>query len=141
MPNPPTSRASDVAAILDVIATQQTGFNSKDAELFASPWRERSWGVSAFGREIAGRDAVLDAARRGFAGPLADEYATYEPGDVEFLGEDVAILHVYARATTASGEQIDVEPAMIALYVLARESGAWQIVARQNTLVNPGAGR
>jgi len=137
MPNATTSQASDVAAILDVIATQQGGFNTKDAELFASPWRERSWGVSAFGREVAGRDAVLAAAREGFAGPLADEYASYEPGDVEFLGDDVAILHVYARAVTADGERIDVEPAMIALYVLAREGGAWQIVARQNTLVNP----
>ena len=137
MPHASTSQASDVAAILDVIATQQTGFNTKDAELFASPWRERSWGVSAFGREVAGRDAVLAAAQQGFAGPLADEYASYEPGDVEFLGDDVAILHVYARATTTGGERVDVEPAMIALYVLAREGGAWQIVARQNTLVNP----
>ena len=39
MPHASTSQASDVAAILDVIATQQTGFNTKDAELFASPWR------------------------------------------------------------------------------------------------------
>jgi len=76
-------------------------------------------------------------AERGFAGPLADEYASYEPGDVEFLGDDAAILHVYARATAANGARIDVDPAMIALYVVAREAGGWQIVARQNTLVNP----
>ena len=116
---------------------QETGFNAKDAQRFGAPWRERSWAVSAFGTEIAGRGAVLDAAERGFAGPLAGEYASYEPGDVEFLADDVAILHVYARATTAQGERIDVDPSMIALYVLVREAGAWQIVARQNTLVNP----
>lgn len=137
MSNARTSRADDVAAIHAVIATQEAGFNTKDAQLFAAPWRERSWSVSALGREIAGRSTVLDAAERGFAGPLADEYASYEPGDVEFLGDDVAILHVYARATTANGERIDVDPSMIALYVLARDTGAWQIVARQNTLVNP----
>jgi uncharacterized protein (TIGR02246 family) len=137
MSNRRPHRADDVAAIRDVIATQETGFNAKDAQLFAAPWRERSWAVSAFGREIAGRAAVLDAAERGFAGPLADEYASHEPGDVEFLGADSAILHVYARATTANGEPIDLDPAMIALYVLTREAGAWQIVARQNTLVNP----
>jgi uncharacterized protein (TIGR02246 family) len=137
MSNARTNRAGDVAAIHDVIATQETGFNAKDAQLFAAAWRERSWAVSAFGREIAGRAAVLDAAERGFAGPLAEDYASYETGDVEFLGDDAAILHVYARATTASGERIDVDPAMIALYVVAREAGAWQIVARQNTLVNP----
>ena len=64
MPTAPSSQAEDLAAILAVVATQQTGFNTKDAELFAAPWRERSWSVSAFGRELAGRDAVLDAARR-----------------------------------------------------------------------------
>ena len=137
MSNARTNRADDVAAIHELIATQETGFNAKDAHLFAAPWRERSWAVSAFGREVAGRAAVLDAAERGFVGPLANEYASYEPGDVEFLDDDVAILHVYARATTANGERIDVDPAMIALYVVVREADAWQIVARQNTLVNP----
>ena len=103
-------RDGDVADIHAVIATQEAGFNTNDADLFASAWRDRSWSVSAFGNEIAGRSAVLDAARRGFAGPLADEFATYEPGEVEFLGDDVAILHIYARATTGDGEPIDVDP-------------------------------
>lgn len=129
-------RAADVAAIVDVIATQETAFNTNDAELLAAPWRERSWAVTATGVELEGRSAVLDAARRGFAGPLRDEYALYEPGDVELLGDDVSIVHAYARATTADGEPIDAEPSMIALYVLARDGGKWQIVARQNTLVS-----
>lgn len=130
-------RVDDVAAIHAVIASQETGFNTNDAALFAAPWRTRSWAVSAAGREIAGRAAVFDAAQQGFAGPLADEHASYQPGDVEFLGDGVAILHVYARATTAAGDPIDDDPSMIALYVLAREAGEWRIVARQNTLVNP----
>jgi uncharacterized protein (TIGR02246 family) len=131
-----TSRSADVAAIVAIVVAQETGFNSKDAEIFAAPWRDRSWAVSAAGREIAGRAAVLDAAEVGFAGPLRDEYVSYRPGDVEFLGDDVAILHVYARATTRDGEPIDADPSMIALYVFAREAGRWQIVARQNTLVS-----
>lgn len=130
-----SNRTEDAAAIEAVIATQQKAFNTKDAELFAEPWRERSWAVSAFGAEIEGRTAVLEAARRGFAGPLADEYATYEPGEIEFLGDDVAIVHAYARAVTADGEPIDQEVAMIAFYVIAREHDRWEIVARQNTLV------
>jgi uncharacterized protein (TIGR02246 family) len=128
-------RAADVAAIEAIIAGQQDAFNAKDAERFAAPWRERSWAVNVAGVELEGRDAMLQAARDGFAGPLRDQYATYEPGTVELLGDDAAIVHAYARAVEADGTPIDVGHSMIALYVLARGERGWEIVARQNTLV------
>jgi uncharacterized protein (TIGR02246 family) len=130
-----SDRSSDIAAIERVIALQEDAFNTKDAERFAEPWRERSWAVNVSGVELEGREAMLEAARHAFAGPLADQYARYEPGTVEFLHDDVTILHVYARAVTADGMPIDVGHSMIALYVLVREEERWQIVARQNTLV------
>jgi len=132
-----TDRAADEAAIKDVIAVQERAFNTKDPELFARPWRERSWGVSVTGVEVEGREAIRGAAEEAFAGFLADQHATYATGPVELLGEDAAIVHVYARATDADGAPIDldVDHTMIALYVLAREGDRWQIVARQNTLV------
>ena len=127
--------AADDLAIKDLIATQERAFNTKDADLLAAPWRDRSWGVGVTGAELSGPEEIRTAAVSLFAGALADQYATYEPGHIEYLGDDVAILHVYARATTASGEPIDVDHTMIALYVMAREGDRWQIVARQNTLV------
>jgi uncharacterized protein (TIGR02246 family) len=132
-----TDRAADEAAIKDVIALQERAFNTKDPELFARPWRERSWGVSVTGVEAEGREAIRRAAEVGFAGFLADQYATYATGPVELLGDDAAIVHVYARATDADGAPTDpdVDHTMVALYVLAREDDRWQIVARQNTLV------
>lgn len=129
------NRDDDIEAIHRVIETQQVAFNTNDAELLAEPWRERSWGVSVTGAETVGRSGVRDAAKPLLAGPLADQYATYEPGEVEFLADDAAILHVYAHAVTATGEPIDVDHSMIALYVLVQEDGRWQIAARQNTLV------
>jgi uncharacterized protein (TIGR02246 family) len=129
------SRDEDIIAIHRVIETQQVAFNTNDADLLAEPWRERSWGVGVTGAETAGRSGVREAGQTLLAGPLADQYATYEPGEVEFLTDDVAIVHVYARAVTASGQPIDVDHTMIALYVLAHEGGRWLIVARQNTLV------
>jgi uncharacterized protein (TIGR02246 family) len=128
-------RAADVAAIEAIIAEQQEAFNAKDAERFTAPWRERSWAVDVAGVELEGRDAILAAARTGFAGALAEQYARYEPGTVEFLGDDVAIIHAYARAVQRDGTPIDVGHSMIALYVLARGDDGWEIVARQNTLV------
>jgi uncharacterized protein (TIGR02246 family) len=129
------SRDDDIMAIHRVIETQQVAFNTNDADLLAEPWRERSWSVGVTGAEVLGRSGVLEAGRSLLAGPLAAQYATYEPGEIEFLADDVAILHVYARAVTATGEPIDVDHTMIALYVLAHDDGRWLIVARQNTLV------
>lgn len=129
------SRDEDIIAIHRVIESQQMAFNTNDADLLAEPWRERSWGVGVTGAETVGRSGVREAGKTLLAGPLADQYATYEPGEVEFLADDVAIVHVYARAVTASGQPIDVDHTMIALYVLVREGGRWLIVARQNTLV------
>ena len=128
-------RAGDVAAIRAIVSEQQEAFNTNDAERFAAPWRERSWAVAVTGVEIEGRAGTLAAAQRGFAGPLADQYAVYDPGTVEFLGDDVAILHVYATAADEHGDPVDVGHSMVALYVFAREDGRWQIVARQNTMV------
>lgn len=130
------SRDDDIIAIHRVIQTQQVAFNTNDADLLAEPWRERSWGVSVTGAETVGRTGVREAGKTLLAGPLADQYATYEPGEIEFLANDVAIVHVYARAVTATGEPIDVDHTMIALYVLVHEGERWLIVARQNTLVS-----
>lgn len=128
-------RSSDVAAIERLLHSQQESFNAKDADRFAEVWRTRSWSVDVRGVELEGRDSIRDAASTAFAGPRADQFAAYEPGTVQLLGDDVAIVHVYARATTADGSPLDVGHSMIALYVLARAGAGWQIVARQDTLV------
>lgn len=130
-----TDRAADEAAITDLIAVEERAFNTNDPDLFAQPWRDRSWAVSVTGVELEGREAIRQAAKAGFSGFLADQYATYATGPVELLGDDAAIVHVYARATDADGTPIDLDPSMIALYVLGRGDDGWVIVARQNTLV------
>ena len=130
-----STRSADVAAIEAVIADHERAFNTKDPELLAAHFRPRSWAVGVNGVEIEGRSALVAAARAGFAGPLAEGKARYRPGEVEFLGEEVAICHMYATAISDEGELIGPDPAMIALYVFCREGGEWVVVARQNTLV------
>jgi uncharacterized protein (TIGR02246 family) len=123
---------SDRDAILAIVADHERGFNAKDPELLAAHYREPSWVVSARGAEVEGPAAILEQARN----VPADQYARFEPGHVEFLGGDVAILHVYVRATDADGAPRDVGHRMIALYVFARAGGAWEVVARQDTLTS-----
>jgi uncharacterized protein (TIGR02246 family) len=129
------STADDIAAIAGVIADVETGFNTKDAELSVAHFAPDATAVSVTGALVSGRDELLEAHRAGYAGPLRDQYAHYELGDVTFLRPDVAVVHKRATATTREGEPLDVGHAMIALYVLVREEGRWLVAARQNTLV------
>ena len=125
----------DVAAIEQVIADIEKGFNTNDPELSVEHFTDDATTVNVGGALASGRDALLEAHRAGFAGPLRDQYARYELDDVAFLHPDVAVAHKRARATDAGGEPIDVGHAMIALYVFVKDDGRWRVAARQNTLV------
>jgi uncharacterized protein (TIGR02246 family) len=129
--------AADVAAIRRVIADIETGFNTNDPELSVAHFTDDATAVNVAGVLLAGRDALLDANRSGLAGPLRDQHARYELGEITFLRPDVAIAHKRATAVDAAGEPLDVGHAMIALYVFVRDGGEWRVAARQNTLVRP----
>ncbi|WP_051027154.1 SgcJ/EcaC family oxidoreductase [Nocardia higoensis] len=127
--------AADVTAIEQIIRRVETAYNTNDAELMTADFTADASVVNALGIQIRGYDALLAANRAGLAGFLKDEYVRYDLSDITFLRPDVAIAHKTARATTADGELLDREPAMIAVYVLVRQDGRWQTAARQNTLV------
>ncbi|MEV6276495.1 SgcJ/EcaC family oxidoreductase [Nocardia sp. NPDC051832] len=130
---------ADIAAIEQIVRDTETAYNTNDAELLTSPFTANAAVVNAVGVLMTGRDTLLAANRAGLAGFLKNQYARYDVTDITFLRPDVAIAHKVARATTAEGELIDQDPAMIALYVLVKENGKWWTAARQNTLV-PQAG-
>lgn len=133
--DPTTGQERDVEAIRRIVADIETGFNTKDPDLSVEHFADDTSTVNVAGTLLSGRDALLDANRRGLSGPLRDRYARYEVSDVVFLRPDVAIAHKRAWATTADGEPIDIDHSMIALYVLVKEGARWWVVARQNTLV------
>lgn len=121
-------RDADRREIRAIVAEHERGFNEKDPERLAARYRELSWAVDARGVEVEGRAAMAEVVP-------ADQFARFEPGHVEFLGDDVAIMHAYVSATSADGAPLDVGHAMIKLYVFAREAaGRWEVVARQDTL-------
>jgi uncharacterized protein (TIGR02246 family) len=125
----------DLAAIRAVIADVEAGFNTNDPDLSVVHFAENASSVNVAGVRLTGRDALLEANRAGLAGFLRDQFARYEVADVTFLRPDVAVAHKRAWATTPDGELLDVDHAMIALYVLVKEDHRWWITARQNTLV------
>lgn len=126
---------ADIAAIEQIIGNVETAYNTNDAELMTADFTANAAVVNAAGALMTGRDALLEANRRGLAGFLKNEYVRYEVIDITFLRPDVAFAHKVARATTSEGELIDLDHAMIALYVLVKENGRWWTAARQNTLI------
>ncbi|KAA8884567.1 SgcJ/EcaC family oxidoreductase [Nocardia colli] len=126
---------ADIAAIKQIIGNVETAYNTNDAELMTADFTANAAVVNAVGALMTGRDALLEANRRGLAGFLKNEYVRYEVTDITFLRPDVAFAHKVARATDAEGELIDLDHAMIALYVLIKENGRWWTAARQNTLI------
>ncbi|MEU2105517.1 SgcJ/EcaC family oxidoreductase [Nocardia sp. NPDC019255] len=127
--------SADIAAIRQIVANAETGFNTNDADLLSADFTANAAVVNATGTLITGFDALLDAGRRGLAGFLADQYARYEIADITFLRPDVAIAHKRAWATTPDGEPVEHDHSMIALYVFVKEGERWYVAARQNTLV------
>jgi uncharacterized protein (TIGR02246 family) len=122
-----STRSTDIAAIEAVIADHERGYNTKDPDLLAAHYSERSWSVGVNGVEIEGQPALVAAAKAAFSGPLAEGKARYRPGAVQFLGEDVAMCHMYSTAITNDGELTGPDPAMIALYVFHREGGSGRL--------------
>ncbi|WP_067547191.1 SgcJ/EcaC family oxidoreductase [Nocardia crassostreae] len=125
----------DIRAIRQIITNVETAYNTNDAELMTDDFTANAAVVNAMGTLMVGREALLAANQAGLAGFLKDEYARYDVQDITFLRPDVAIAHKVARATTPTGELIDQDPAMIALYVLTKQDGRWWTAARQNTLI------
>lgn len=124
-------RAADEAAIAAIIRDVERGFNDNDPELSTTHFADDAVAVTATGRLLRGRAALLEANRTGLAGPLRDATAHYRLDAITFLAPDVAIAHKLAWSTTADAELRD--PEMIALYVFGRRDGRWQIIARHNT--------
>ena len=126
--------AADEAAIRGIIGDVEAGFNSNDVELSTRHFADDALATSALGAVNRGLPALVAAHRAGLAGPLRDATAHYRVVDVTAVGPDVAVALKQAWTTEADADS-GAPPQMVALYVLARRSGRWLIVRRQNTLV------
>ena len=66
---------------------------------------------------------------------MAEQTATYRVEHVLFIRLGVAAVKVRQRAVTLTGQPIEDQPEGSPLYVMAKESGRWRLVACQNTQV------
>ena len=121
--------------IEDVIRQTEGAFNAGDAEALANTFTHDAWSVGVTGQVLQGRDEILETSRQLLAGPLRGQFARYVIDDVRQVAPDVTIVRKLAYATDEGGNDLEIDHAMVALYVLVRGSDGWQVAARQNTLV------
>ncbi|MBV9790979.1 MAG: SgcJ/EcaC family oxidoreductase [Chloroflexi bacterium] len=130
-----TAQPQDIAAIKQIIATIETGFNQKDAAACVKHFTQDATVVNVLGIRVSGWSAIHEAHVQGLAGHLRDEYARYDVHDLLFLRPDVAIAQVYGWPITQAGQPIEDGQGMIAMYVMVKAHEQWWIAARQNTLL------
>ena len=84
---------------------------------------------------LSGWKQINEAHKITLAGPLRNSYAHYFVESIHFILPDVAIAHIRQYPTTFEGKTIENGQGSLAIYVMVKEQGTWQVAAGQNTFV------
>lgn len=130
-PAVPTTRAADLRAIAEVVATVERTQRAKNPEGFLALFHPDALWTTAHGKVLIGLDAIAEFTRAVLPAATWDGDVTYEAVHMQFLRPDVAAVKVRQVYHSPAG---DTEGAP--LYVMTRQDdGRWLLHACQNTEV------
>lgn len=121
------------AAARALVKAMQDAFNAKDAAALVDNLSEDATWTNALGIRSKGREEIERLARTMMA-RNSSNFARYEIVDVMPVRADVGVVSLSQVPTDADGRERE-EPGATPLYVIARQTDGWKIVAGQNTLV------
>jgi uncharacterized protein (TIGR02246 family) len=135
---PVAAQSVDEAACRQVVQGLQDGWNRKDGKAFAAAFAEEHSYVTIQGLFLpkGTRDGNAAAHQRLFDGVYKEVDVELRVASVRPLSPEIAVVHV-AGHTHAKGKPADKLQEVIITTVLRRTPGAWEIVAFQNTPVQP----
>jgi uncharacterized protein (TIGR02246 family) len=134
-------KPAESRAICELGQALQDAWNCGDAagygELFTDDADFVAW-TGAYGR---GRQAIEDAHRRLFDGPLAgsrmvllhDDAESAPPESLRFVRPDTAIMVVTGAVTLASQIATGPDHQSVQTFVLTKNSDRWRVTAFHNT--------
>lgn len=125
---------SDRAAIRNVVAGLEAGWNKGSASDFARHFAIDADFVNIYGAHGVGREAIRQAVDRVFSSTYTDSHVRYSIEKVRLLSPDVAVAHVKAILKIPKGPDAGQMRALPSL-VLQRDIGGWKIAAFHNTLI------
>jgi uncharacterized protein (TIGR02246 family) len=126
---------TEIPAIERVVATLEHSQQNELVEEFVDLFRPDAIWTTGHGRRLIGRDEIAGFTRRVLPGAMKEMTARYDVEHVLFIRPDVAAVKVRQRYLTRDGAPVDGSSEGSPLYVMAKEDGAWRLVACQNTVV------
>ena len=120
------------APLADVPRRVVEAWAAQDADAFAGVFAPEGTMILP-GAFAAGREAVREFMRRGFAGPYAGTRVTGTPFHVRFLGEDTALMLTEGGVVRPGAETVADGDAVRASWLLVRRDGRWELAAYQNS--------
>lgn len=121
----------------------EAAWNSHDMDAFGALFHPDATFVNRFATYWRGRDDIVAGHRFIHEGVYRDTVLTVDAPDVDMVSEDVAILHMWSRASIgpahpAGPHQVDT----LMLVVVTRREGVWRIKAAENvTYLDPRTGK
>ncbi|MBS0471052.1 MAG: SgcJ/EcaC family oxidoreductase [Proteobacteria bacterium] len=126
----------------DIPRLFEAAWNAHDMTAFAALFHPDASFVNRFGTYWRGVDAIVAGHRTIHETIYSDSTLVCDPPNVDPIGEDAAILHVWSRLTTGKAHPAGPHVTdTLLLIVVTRRGGAWRIQAAENvTLVDPRTG-
>ena len=128
-------------AILELAQALQGAWNRGDAAGYASLFTDDADFVAWNGSYGRGRQAIEDAHRALFAGPLAgsvmalvgDGAGSAPPESIRFVSPDVAIMVISGAVARADQSAWRPDHRSVQTFVLTKNGGTWRVAAFHNT--------
>lgn len=126
----------------DIPRLFEAAWNAHDMAAFAALFHSDASFVNRFGTYWRGVEAIVAGHRPIHETIYSDSTLANELADVDAIGEDSAILHVWSRLTTGKAHPAGPHDTdTLLMIVVTRRDGAWRIQAAENvTLVDPRTG-
>ncbi|HEE9035182.1 SgcJ/EcaC family oxidoreductase [Bacillus thuringiensis] len=126
----------EIDAIQQTITEIEIAFNQHDADELDRHFTSDATWVNVLGERLSGWKQINEVHKTILAGPLRNSYASYTVESINFVRSDVAITHIRQYPTTSEGTIIENGQGSLAIYVMVKELGTWQVAAGQNTFVH-----
>jgi len=126
---------NDDEAIRKIVKDMEHAWNASDSQAFAAAFVEDATFIHIFGGQLDGRPAIEASHRAIFDTIYKNSVLRFEVRSVRFLRPDVAIAFAQGNITfrdPADKREINARPTLI----LVKGTGAWHIVALQNTRIS-----
>ena len=130
---------ADHEAIQSVVSTMENGWNTGDANAFASPFADDADFVTVYGFHAHGRETIAGGHDAIFKGIYKGSRVQYTITHARPLRSDVLLVHLHAHLSVPQGPLAGEHDGLPSL-VLTREKTEWRIAAFHNTFISPRPG-